>query len=262
MSDIEKIVKSDIENIVEILLKKHKEMYNEPEDEDESEDCYNDDIETEDEDESEDWYNDDIETISKNLSKFIIENFLENKKVYSINKIKEKEKEKYEIKKNEKIVAKFFLKESGAEDGIIMENNDKTYFIKIASSKDEMSGLEQKLEEQKIFNLLDKEISIKPNIYIIKDDKIYKDGNIKYNEIDSTTDSFVIFVSEKSFLKTINFNDIRSEHYNNYNDNDNKNNIFEKISKNLLKIIFPTIILGIEDLRCNNCSFETDENNN
>lgn len=253
MSDIEKIVKSDIENIVEILLKEHRERYNEPEDEDESED----------------WYNDDIETISKNLSKFIIENFLENKKekVHSINEIEEKEKEKKEkekekIKKNEEIVAKFFLKESGAEDGIIMENNGKTYFIKIASSKDEMSGLEQKLEEQKIFNFLDKEISIKPNIYIIKDDKIYKDGNIKYNEIDSTTNSFVIFVSEKSFLKTINFNDIRSEHYNNYNDNDNKNNIFEKISKNLLKIIFPTIILGIEDVRFHNCSFEMDEKNN
>lgn len=231
---------SDIENIVKILLKEHRKRYNESEDE------------------SEDWYNDDIKIISKNLSKFIIENFLENKnkKVYSINETEKKEK--YEIKKNEEIVAKFFLKESGAEDGIIMENNDKTYFIKIASSEDEMSGLEQKLEEQKIFNLLDKDISIRPNIYIIKDDKICKDGNIKYNEIDSTTDSFVIFVSEKSFLKTINFNNIRSEQYN----NDNKNNIFEKISKNLLKIIFPTIILGIEDVRFDNCSFEMDEKNN
>lgn len=192
--------------------------------------------------------NNKIEKVAENLTEFIIKEFLGNKRdIYVI-----KEEKCYQIMVDQKDVAKIFLKNGGAEDGIIMENNGKVYFIKIAPSNDKMFGWIQKLEEQKIFNFFEDGVSIRPDVYFIEGDKIYKNSHEKPDI--NLDDGFAIFVSEKSFIKEINFKNI------DFRKNMDKE-VCEKFLKNLLKIIFPTIILGINDVKFENCSFEIDAKN-
>lgn len=186
------------------------------------------------------------------LGAFILKYFNFDYNTFEILETKDKTNkdviEKIEISENDKhLIIK--PKMHGTEFGVVIIDleNKKTWYVKIANSKDTMVGLTPKLQEEIELQLLGKDITVTPQILVIDENKGIIE-NPKPN--DATDKNVVIMMTESSFDYAT---DIDSRNVTIPEDD----KYFQKqFSENFLKLITGIVLDGVVDSGLGNWSFE------